>query len=92
MVEQEKTNRVYREDPPVDVRKPGGGGKKVELELKLSDEKDANSGWNFDPACLEKIRYEYRKRNGDLQTADIEFIDDILSIVWEAGLLEVDGD
>jgi len=62
----------------------------MELELKLSDEPDMMAGWCIDPACLEKIRDEYRERNGDLQTADIEFIDDILSIVWEAGLLEVD--
>jgi hypothetical protein len=62
----------------------------VELKLKLSDKKDATVGWNFDPACLEKIRDEYLERNGDLQTADIEFIDDILTIIWEAGLLEVD--
>jgi hypothetical protein len=61
----------------------------MDLKLKLSDEKDMNCGWCFDPACLEKIRDEYRERNGDLQAADIEFIDDILSIVWEAGLLEV---
>ncbi|AJF08189.1 hypothetical protein [Geoalkalibacter subterraneus] len=62
----------------------------MEVKLKLSDEKDATAGWIFDPSCLEKIRDEYRERNGDLQTADIEFIDDILSIVWEAGLLDVD--
>ncbi len=62
----------------------------MELRLKLSDEKDMTFGWCFDPACLEKIRDEYHERNGDLQTADIEFIDDILLIVWEAGLLEVD--
>lgn len=62
----------------------------MELKLKLSDEKDATMGWNFDPACLEKIRDEYQERNGDLQTADIEFIDDVLTIVWEAGLLGVD--
>ena len=62
----------------------------MELKLKLSDEKDATMGWNFDPACLEKIRDEYRERNGDLQTADIEFIDDILTIVWEDWLLDVD--
>ena len=62
----------------------------MELKLKLSDEKDATMGWCLDPACLEKIRDEYQERNGDLQAADIEFIDDILSIVWEAGLLEVD--
>ena len=62
----------------------------MELELKLSDEPDMMAGWCIDPACLEKIRDEYRERNGDLQTADIEFIDDILLIVWEAGLLEVD--
>ena len=62
----------------------------MELKLILSDEKDATMGWNFDPVCLEKIRDKYRERNGDLQAADIEFIDDILTIVWEAGLLEVD--
>ena len=62
----------------------------MKLKLKLSDEKDMTTGWCFDPECLEQIRAEYRDRNGDLQTADIEFIDDILSIVWEAGLLEVD--
>jgi hypothetical protein len=61
----------------------------MELELKLSDEPDMMAGWCIDPACLEKIKAEYHERNGDLQVADLEFIDDILCIVWEAGLLRV---
>jgi hypothetical protein len=39
---------------------------------------------------IERDEARLREAVGDLQTADIEFIDDILSIVWEAGLLEVD--
>lgn len=61
----------------------------MELELRLSDEPDMAIGWCIDPACLEKIKKEYHERNGNLQVADLEFIDDILSIVWEAGLLRV---
>lgn len=61
----------------------------MELELRLSDESDMAIGWCIDPSCLEIIKNEYHRRNGDLHVADLEFIDDILSIVWEAGLLKV---
>lgn len=64
-------------------------GRLMELELRLADELDIQAGWCIDPACLEKIKAEYHDRNGALQVADLEFIDDILSIVWEAGLLRV---
>ena len=61
------------------------------MELKLSDVKDISCGWCFDPACLPTIKDEYRKRNEEfgLQAPDIELIDDILAIVWEAGLIKV---
>lgn len=62
-----------------------------DLALKLSDEKDLSCGWCFDPDCLQKIQDEYKKRNEEygLQAPDIELIDDILAIVWEAGLIGV---
>ena len=62
------------------------------MKLRLSEEKDMMNGWCFEPDDVLAIRDEYEKRNGNEVARDLEFMDDIMAILWEHKLLRCSDD